>query len=761
MSEYAQPAQTVKSKLYSDPSTRPTMLPPVWDAIPASLRALPQWIAWELRWVEKRACWAKVPIDVRGVSATDGYSRAKSDTPRTWTTFDRVSDAWGRTYGTFTPRDPDGPGFVFNGAGLVGIDGDKCRDPQTGEISEFGCALMARFPGYWEVSPSGTGIKGVFFGVIPDGKGRKLDYPEGHGVELYDRGRYFAITGRRIEGATADLTSIAEPLPAFVAELDAIKAARKPAKTARVKSTASYSTDYSAAAPIDVSEKTRRARSYLATVEGAVEYQGGDNATFRAACVLVLGFDLTPEQAMPLLCEWNRTCQPPWDESWLWRKVSEADRQPGERGHLLHDRRPKGPIGYDGMTPEEVTELINGLGRSLAVDLVSKQPDTPVAEPEDCAIYASQDVSDEINLSGLRCVHLAPIMMEKDGRAFVCERWCGNGSGCCPCLMRRLYARTREGNAYLVRTSVTASGAKLEDAPRVVMAAIVPAAIRPNTTRWNTLTNAVRDRGGERASLLTDDATGTAERLGRTPDASRFLLSENKVEGESGTARLWLISMPAGTPDTLTLAGVHFHRVPVANAIRGWFHAVKTVPDSPGAHSRFKPHHKSAGWGDEEPQTPTTVKVLRPSKFGVHRTRKILDLVGIEAYSVQFDRRNGSDPGVGWGLTGARSLAMEVWLGGVDAPEAPTVSRVAELARYWLRLIPADIGSGHRVMRVLAEHVWTCALYDITPLLRAADEQDRAEEASLAEASELYASLRDQVARGELVPTGLLAELLA
>lgn len=753
-------AQPDKSKLYSDPSVRPAMLAPVWDEIPVTLRSLSQWIAWELRWVDKRSCWAKVPIDVRGMSATDGYARAKSDTPRTWTTLATVRAAWGRTYGTYTPRDPDGPGLVFNGGGLVGIDGDKCRNPVTGEITPFGLDLMARFPGYWEVSPSGTGIKGVFNGTLADGRGRKFDYPEGHGVEVYDRGRYFAITGRRVDGAAADVTSIAEQLPAFVAEIDQLKAARKPAKPQRAKPAADYSTN-SSAGPVDASERTRRARLYIAHRPGAVAYQGGDNHTFGTACELVLGFDLTPSQALPVLREWNETCSPPWPDEWLWRKLTEADKQPGPRGYILNAPRPgyqPRALGYENLSDAERDELIKGLGCSIATDLAQQQPVTPTAEPEDCAVFAAQDVEDEINLCGLKCPNLCPVIMSKDDRPFVCERWCGNGTTCRACLFRRLYDRTRESNAYLVRTSVATGGP--DNPPRVVVAALVDASVAPGTTRWGTLTNAVRDRGGERASILTGDATGTAERLGRDPAASRFFLKEKKVEGESGPARLWLLSMPAGTPDELELAGVSFRRVPVANAIRGWHHAVKTVPQAtPG--KVFKPWHKSLGWGDEAPQEPTTVKALRPSKFGVARTRKILDLISVEAYSVQFDRRNGSDPGVGWALNGARSLAMEVWLGGVGATETLTVSRVVELARHWLPLIPADIGAGHRVMRVLSEHIWACALYDVTADLRAADEQDRAEAAALSEASQLYSSLRDTYRGREHELTGLLAELLA
>lgn len=758
MSTTVQPAQAAKSKLYSDRAARPVMLSVNWDGIPASLRALSQWVAWELRWVEKRACWAKVPIDVRGISASEGYSRAKSDTPRTWTTFERVRDAWGRSYGTYTPNDPDGPGFVFKAdGGIIGIDGDKCRNTTTGELTDFGRELMRRFPGYWEVSPSGTGIKGVFFGVLEGGRGRKVDFPDGQGCEVYDRGRYFALTGRRLEGATHDLTSCAEQLPAFLSEFFPAKVARtKSAPVTRVRAVGSL-------APLDTSEKVRRARSYLQRIEGAVEYQGGDNATFRAACVLVLGFDLSPEQALPLMCEWNQTCSPPWDTSWLWRKLTEADKRSDPRGDLLNaEFRSDRPIGYDGLTPEEVAELVNGIGRRTVEEL-SAQPVPAEATPDECALYAAHDIDDEINLSRVVCPNKRPVLMEKDGLPFVCDRPCGNGTVCRPCLNLRLYQKTREGNAYLIRTTTLASPTGT-DAARTVYAAIVDAEVCPGTTRWNTLTNAVRDRGAERCSVLTEDVGAVAERLGRDPGASRFFLEDNKVEGESGTAqRLWLLSMPASEvgSDTVSAAGVTFRRVSVAAAMRGWFHAVKTVPPAP-EDGTFKPHHQSKNWGDVEAKLPTTVKALRPSKFGVRRTTQILNQIGVTAYSIQFDRRNRSEPGVGWRLPEIHSLALTLWLGGVDAPPlALTVDRVASLARHWLPLLPKNLGTGYRVESVLRQHIWHLGLYDIAQELRDADQQDKADELATTEAASLLRALREQYRGREHEATGLLAELLA
>jgi hypothetical protein len=68
----------------------------------------------------------------------------------------------------------------------------------------------------------------------------------------------------------------------------------------------------------------RRARAYLATIEGAISGQRGHHRTFRVACVLTHKFGLTFAEAWPLLLEWNETCEPPWSERELHHKLSDA-----------------------------------------------------------------------------------------------------------------------------------------------------------------------------------------------------------------------------------------------------------------------------------------------------------------------------------------------------------------------------------------------------------------------------------------------------
>lgn len=109
----------------------------------------------------------------------------------------------------------------------------------------------------------------------------------------------------------------------------------------------SYSTGDLAAFSTDAI--TTRARAYLATLPPAIQGQGGSRQTFRAACVLVLGFSLSPTIALPLLQEYNDRCQPPWSEFELRHKLEDADSKGGVRGYLLDDSnsRPRKPDAID------------------------------------------------------------------------------------------------------------------------------------------------------------------------------------------------------------------------------------------------------------------------------------------------------------------------------------------------------------------------------------------------------------------------------
>ena len=159
--------------------TRPSVLPVQPQNVPHELRALNRWVMWQL--VQRKGSWTKMPKTINGAAASSTDSS-------TWSTFDDVCDALLMGDGF------DGIGLVL-GTDVQGIDLDDCRDPVTGVLTDLANEVLERVQGYAEVSPSGTGIK-VFAKTNLDGSRTKKEV----GVELYKDGRYFTVTGHRLNG---------------------------------------------------------------------------------------------------------------------------------------------------------------------------------------------------------------------------------------------------------------------------------------------------------------------------------------------------------------------------------------------------------------------------------------------------------------------------------------------------------------------------------------------------------------------------------
>jgi putative DNA primase/helicase len=84
-------------------------------------------------------------------------------------------------------------------------------------------------------------------------------------------------------------------------------------------------------APGRPADRLARPAAYLARIPPALAGERGHDRTFHAACVLIHGFDLTIDEARPLLHEWNRACVPPWSPAELEHKLRDALRSAGTR----------------------------------------------------------------------------------------------------------------------------------------------------------------------------------------------------------------------------------------------------------------------------------------------------------------------------------------------------------------------------------------------------------------------------------------------
>ena len=159
------------------------MLLDPFPAVPAELKALPQWVLW--RQEQRNGKPTKIPKQDTG-------GNAKTDTPVTWTDYSSVITA-ART-GKF-----DGIGFVFSPNDLyTGVDLDNCiRD---GKLLDWAKEILDKFQAvaYIEVSPSWKGIKIWTRAKLPSGAKHKvcINPNTDEAIEAYDSVRYFTVTGQ-------------------------------------------------------------------------------------------------------------------------------------------------------------------------------------------------------------------------------------------------------------------------------------------------------------------------------------------------------------------------------------------------------------------------------------------------------------------------------------------------------------------------------------------------------------------------------------
>ncbi|MEM1182923.1 MAG: DNA primase, partial [Acidobacteriota bacterium] len=147
-------------------------------SVPEELKCLSQWVVWrsETRQGKK----TKLPYCSRTGRP------AKANDPATWSSFDEACRALAGN---------DGVGFVFSEEDpYLGIDLDNVID-ENGALCDWASRLLERFGSgaYVEVSPSGRGLHLIVKAQKPgDRCRRKL----GRGaIEIYDRSRYFTVTG--------------------------------------------------------------------------------------------------------------------------------------------------------------------------------------------------------------------------------------------------------------------------------------------------------------------------------------------------------------------------------------------------------------------------------------------------------------------------------------------------------------------------------------------------------------------------------------
>lgn len=112
------------------------------ENIPDELKQLKYWILWKAEWDEKQGVFTKVPY------CRTGSRKASSTSSRTWSTFDKIYEAYENGVG-------DGIGFVLSETNpylCIDIDNIESMDSLP-ELAQEITSLS-----YTELSPSGEGI---------------------------------------------------------------------------------------------------------------------------------------------------------------------------------------------------------------------------------------------------------------------------------------------------------------------------------------------------------------------------------------------------------------------------------------------------------------------------------------------------------------------------------------------------------------------------------------------------------------------------
>jgi putative DNA primase/helicase len=197
------------------------------DHTPVCLRGCRQWVAW--KYVVREGRQTKAPVNPH----TGGL--ASSTDPATWGSFEEALAAWQRG------SDLAGVGFVFSEDDpYCGVDLDDAVDPDSRTIKSWAKDIVDRLGSYSEISPSGTGVK-ILLKAIKPGTRCRRSYGDGE-VEIYDRRRFFTVTGMRLTDMPPDVQLRQDELDAVYRQvfgddgLDRTPAATPSTKTAPVTS---------------------------------------------------------------------------------------------------------------------------------------------------------------------------------------------------------------------------------------------------------------------------------------------------------------------------------------------------------------------------------------------------------------------------------------------------------------------------------------------------------------------------------------------
>ena len=197
----------------------PTKTEVRYGFVPRSMYQSVRWSVWK-----KHNDGRKIPyrvLDNHTWSALDGG--CKSNDRSTWVSFKKALECYFMAQGSLT-------GLTFGlGDGWCGFDFDDVI--VDGKLDPQVVSWLARLGGYQEVSQSGNGVKAVlrgtlskeFLGPAETGRQFKNIPKDGMATEVYDKRRFFFLTGTGVEVSEGN----SEAVTSVCAELSMLRPPRK------------------------------------------------------------------------------------------------------------------------------------------------------------------------------------------------------------------------------------------------------------------------------------------------------------------------------------------------------------------------------------------------------------------------------------------------------------------------------------------------------------------------------------------------------
>ena len=191
----------------------------IYSAVPQELKELHQWVIWisHLKGGDDKP--SKILYQTNGWAASTKSERSWQDYHNIVTFYRQIR---GKPFNYRYRPDRNAPyedhqgfvegiGFVFSPSDpYCGIDLDNClyRDDNGGwQIKPWAQTILERLKpvAYREISPSGIGIKCWTKARLPDGVQNKIYIVDkADAIEIYDKERYFTVTGLQGKGEIGD-----------------------------------------------------------------------------------------------------------------------------------------------------------------------------------------------------------------------------------------------------------------------------------------------------------------------------------------------------------------------------------------------------------------------------------------------------------------------------------------------------------------------------------------------------------------------------